>query len=198
MKGKVQFLFSRAFALVLAILILLPILNVRIFATGEIIIPENLAMGKNVTANNHYQKNHPMTMAVDGSTYTHWRSMSTCEDGFIYLIVPFEAAVDIGLIRVILYEQSVMNSVKLQYTADPNPSAESPWEDIKAFAREELSPEMTIKFDTVRATGVRFYAEVSAHPAGASSGSLNSTQRLSKTSFVTLSLPPSIGSSRSG
>lgn len=115
--------------------------------------------------NNAYSQS-PKEMALDGDNGSFWRTNSTCPDDFIYLAVDLDGEREINLIYLSFYRMSCMGVVKIQYTDDPTPDKSSEWQDIKIFTNKALKEKMTVSFDTVTATGIRFYSELSTKSAG--------------------------------
>ena len=166
MRNKSLSLIKRMFALALCVLMLLCAFAVGGVAEGErFYMSGNLAFEQKVVANNQYSST-PAIRAVDGDERSHWRTLTSCADGFVSLIISFEKETDVNLMRAVLYESQKMTRVKFQYTKAPNPSAASEWIDIKVFEKNEIHSSFTFGFDTVCATGIRFYADVSTHNVG--------------------------------
>ena len=136
-------------------------------AAGEqdFILSENFAHQKTVKANNSYGS-QPMTQAVDGDRATIWRTLSGCTDPFVSLIITLGEETDVNLVYLKPYFYERMTSVKIQYTTDDKPSDTSEWIDAKVFDKEDIAETMISELDTVSATGIRFYADVSQHYAG--------------------------------
>ena len=166
MKNRTLSLIKRALALALSVLMLLSVcVTVSAAEEKKFILSENFAKGQAVTANNSYGS-QPKESAVDSDRNTIWRTLSSCADSFVSLIIPFGEETDVNLVYLKPYMYDRMTSVKIQYTTDPAPSANSEWVDAKVFEKNEISDVMTAGFDTVAATGVRFYADVTQQYAG--------------------------------
>ena len=155
--------FCRILALVLVVFVVAPGFLTGVAADAG--LSENFAKGANAVANSRYSEK-PAESAVDEDMTTWWRSLSSCEDDFIYLIVPFSEEVEINLIRLALYDAAKMSFVEVSYTTDEVPSADSEWIAIEEFVAESITPTIDVIFETVAATGVKFYAELKEKPAG--------------------------------
>ena len=140
--------------------------EIEVYNYGHLeLLSENYALSKKVSANSQYSE-RPTALAVDGDVATWWRSLSSSTDDFIYLVVPFGKEIKANIVRMKLHRSEQMTAVKLQYTTDPSPSQSSEWLDIEVFDKDHIKDEMVVSFDTVRATGMRFYADLSTKPAG--------------------------------
>ena len=167
MKKGIFNLLKRALILALALFTLLPVCVTWAAAEEEkFSISDNLATECDAIVNNHWASGAPKTRAIDGDDNSYWRTLTSCNDNFVYLILVFKKETDVNLIQILPYELQNMTSIKLQYTTDPAPSANSEWVDIKTYAKSEITPTITAGFDTVTATGVRFYADITAHSVG--------------------------------
>lgn len=155
---------------VLAFAIMLAVLNPIVFsavsaAEKDFYISENYALGKKCRTNNAYSQ-APGSMALDGEKGSYWRTNSTCKDDFVWLYVDLGGRYDINFIYLNLYLQDHMSAVRLQYTSDPVPSESSDWQDLKLLTGSAVDKSVGVSFDTVKATGVRFYAYLSQKTAG--------------------------------
>ena len=166
MKKRTLIFARKSLALALGLLMLLSACVLGITAANEnFVLSENFAVGTKVSANNAYSAK-PASATNDESYESYWRTLSSCSDGFAYLIVPFKKASDINFIHAMLYKPENMATVKLQYTTDPSPTSASNWVDIEVLEGDKITPKIAIDFDTVTATGIRFYTDVSTHYVG--------------------------------
>ena len=152
------------------------------------IMPKNLSLKKAVIANNSYGA-QPKESAVDGDRFTIWRTLTNCKDPFVSLIIPLLEKTDINLVYLKPYMYDRMTSVKIQYTTDPTPSAASEWLDLKTFVGDEISDSMIANFDTVTATGIRFYADVTQHFVGLYEIELYYTDDIEAATYLLLNPP---------
>ena len=165
MKKNLTSFFKKTLGITLSVLSLLSVCSTAGLAEDNAVMSEDLALGQKTVANNAYGA-QPQSYAVDGDRVTFWRTLSGCKDKFGWLMVTFEDKADINLVYLKPYGYQLMNSVKIQYTEDEKPSASSVWKDAKTFKKDEISPTMIADFDDIRATAIRFYADVSGHSVG--------------------------------
>ncbi len=156
---------KKVFAFVLMLSMLIPNIMLGVAADGDFYLSENYAFGKKTAVNNAYSK-APKESAVDGDVTSLWRTNSTCKDDFIYFIVSLGKKTDVNLVHMVLYNMERMSTVKIQYTTDSSPSDSSSWKDITVLKNKDLKQTMTVSFETVKATGIRFYSVLSTKSAG--------------------------------
>lgn len=159
-------LLNSLIAIILLCAAVLPLAVSAVMADGAgFYLSENYAKDKSFKVNNAYSQ-APGSMALDGEKGSYWRTNSTCKDDFVWLYVDLGGRYEINFIYLDLYLQDHMSAVRIQYTADPMPSASSDWQDLKLLTGSAVTRTVGVSFDTVKATGVRFYADLSQKTAG--------------------------------
>ena len=165
MKNRKTFSFKSAIAVVLCALMLLPFCVSGASAEEKFYMSDNLALDQNTSASASYSKGQP-ALAVDESLGTCWRTLSSCADKASYFVVSFDEPTEVNVLNMALYEPQNMDCVIIEYTTSATPHSMAEWKELVFLEGKDITSNVIVDFDTVSATGIRFYVEVLQHSVG--------------------------------
>ncbi len=153
---------TQLIASAMAMILMLSVAMVVLAVQGDgYTLSENYAHGKEV-----FTSEANGAGAVDGDPLSYWRTASGSEKSSISLIVSLGQKTEINLLNIRVLRPKYMKAVKLQYTTASDPSSTDDWIDIKVYEGDAITSVLTVGFEAVQATAVRFYADLKLKQAG--------------------------------